>query len=406
MFRTTLGAAALLALTTYFTPTSALSCVAFDANFNLFAFGLGGTDYNLGAQSTWTNGQVSKLTNTGRPPFDGVNTQCFLSQYENAVYVIDGDQSNPSDVHIYDATALSWSTQQVTLAGVDPTSLVAILDHDTNVLFALSAGVLYQLDMTQQKAAAGTISWANVGNPSFTTTNYSPVMALAQNHIHFLDVPGSQPGMADIFVIHYAYFQPAAQLFKASTGNTFPVQHGKTASFFLPDVWQEQFAYVPDDGSATYVVDVANNVTTPFPGPSDTSAGSVYTASTSALVQLSSSNTLSFLPYNQNTGANNANAAWTAITISGLPAASSNSSSASGSSTGSSSATSTVSGTMSKTTSGSVSAKTTASGSNTASSSGSSGTAKPNGAVGRTSGGAVVLGSALAAVGLLLSSAW
>lgn len=68
---------------------------------------------------------------------------------------------------------------------------------------ALSNGELFSLDMSSLKAATGSsLSWADVGKPSFTTTNYQPVMALAQNHIHFLDVPGVPAGSAQIFVIH------------------------------------------------------------------------------------------------------------------------------------------------------------------------------------------------------------
>jgi len=35
------------------------------------------------------------LTSTGRPPWTGNNTACSLSQYSNAVYVLDADASNP-----------------------------------------------------------------------------------------------------------------------------------------------------------------------------------------------------------------------------------------------------------------------------------------------------------------------
>ena len=37
---------------------------------------------------------------------------------------------------------------------------------------------------------------------------------------------------------------------------TFPTSHGKTASFFLTTGVQQEFAFIPDDGSATYVVNV------------------------------------------------------------------------------------------------------------------------------------------------------
>lgn len=46
---------------------------------------------------------------------------------------MNGDASNPSNIHLYDATTKSWSTQTVTTGTFDPSSFNAILDHDTNV---------------------------------------------------------------------------------------------------------------------------------------------------------------------------------------------------------------------------------------------------------------------------------
>ena len=45
------------------------------------------------------------------------------------------------------------------------------------------------------------LAWNLVQDLSFPS-NYNPVMALAQNHIHFLDVGSDGPGEARIFVIH------------------------------------------------------------------------------------------------------------------------------------------------------------------------------------------------------------
>ena len=45
--------------------------------------------------------------------------------------------------------------------------------------------------------------------------------------------------------------QPAPQ----SMGS-FPTSHGKTASFFLTEGVQQEFAFIPDDGSATNIVNV------------------------------------------------------------------------------------------------------------------------------------------------------
>jgi hypothetical protein len=57
--------------------------------------------------------------------------------------------------------------------------------------------------MALMKVANSTaLSWVDVQKLSFNTANYEPVMALAQNHVHFLDVPGVAAGSAMIFVIH------------------------------------------------------------------------------------------------------------------------------------------------------------------------------------------------------------
>jgi hypothetical protein len=107
---------------------------------------------------------------------------------------------------------------------LDPANFKAILDHDTNVfctstcpneiiqgwrthnyayIDALSAGQLFLLNMDSLTSANSTsLSWTLVGTPSFDTTGYDPVMAVAQNHVHFIGVPGLNPGEADIFVIH------------------------------------------------------------------------------------------------------------------------------------------------------------------------------------------------------------
>lgn len=69
-------------------------------------------------------------------PFDGPQTTCYLAQFFNAIYVLNGDNSNPTAVHIFNAQSKTWSTQAVSSGGPDPTSLVAILDHDTNLFCA------------------------------------------------------------------------------------------------------------------------------------------------------------------------------------------------------------------------------------------------------------------------------
>ncbi|KAG9081784.1 hypothetical protein FRC07_014418, partial [Ceratobasidium sp. 392] len=119
----TLGAAA---LSTWFaTPASATSCTAFDSDFNLYGFGIKGRDFAFGPQSGWANVPTGTVMPTaGRPPFDGPNTQCFTAEYFNAIYVLNGDASQPNAIHIFDATTKSWTTQQTTVPdGLDPTSM-------------------------------------------------------------------------------------------------------------------------------------------------------------------------------------------------------------------------------------------------------------------------------------------
>ncbi|KAF8226457.1 hypothetical protein L208DRAFT_1407015 [Tricholoma matsutake] len=271
------------------------SCVAFDIDWNLLAFGFNGKDYNAGPPDTWTTttGTARDMTVTGRPPFNGPNVTCYLSQYTNAIYILGADASRSSALYIYDASANSWSTQTVNTNGLDPASFGAILDHDTNVFYALSHGELYSLDMALMKVANSTpISWADVQKPSFNTGNYAPIMALAQNHIYFLGVPGVAAGSALIFVIHYSFLQPTPQPY----GNI-PATHGQAASFFQNTGVQQEFAFIPDDCSATYVINVETNTTQTLKGPTVKDPSATYFASNDSLVQLSASGSVYYLPY-------------------------------------------------------------------------------------------------------------
>jgi len=219
------------------------------------------------------------------------------------------DKSNPANIGIYDATAKSWSTQVITVNKFDPTNFVAILDHDSDFFYALSNGEMYNLGMNILKKANSTpIPWEDVGAPPWSTAGYQPVMALAQNHVHFLDVPGVAAGSAQIFVIHFSYFQPDAQ----SYGN-FPATHGQTASIFLDEGVQQEFIFVPDDGSQTYVINVESNTTQTLAGPPAKDPQAVYFGAPASFVQLASTGAVSFLAYNPNTTQANAAASWNTV---------------------------------------------------------------------------------------------
>jgi hypothetical protein len=322
-------------------------CVTFDINWNLLAFGFNGKDYNAGVQTTWTSssGSLTDITTSGRPPFNSVNTTCYLSQFFNAVYVLNADTANPSSVYIYDATNKKWSMQSVTPGTFVSSNFAAILDHDTNVFYAYSNASIYSLDMGSLTAANSTaIPWTLVQQPDLSsgtsgtitpganTAGYQPTMALAQNHVHFMGVPGLPAGSVKIFVIHFSFMQPAPQ----SMGN-FPTSHGKTASFFLTTGVQQEYVFIPDDGSATYVVNVETNTTKTLTGPTVQDPFATYSASTSALVQLTTGGKVAFLAYDPNT--TTSGGTWS--TVSSLPVAtfstsnnSSTSTSASGSASG------------------------------------------------------------------------
>jgi hypothetical protein len=310
----------LLLLTLSQSLVSASPCLSFDINFNLLAFGFGGKDYDAGTQDAWATAiNATDITATGRPPFDGVGTTCFLAQFFNAIYVLNGDAKNPNSIYIYDATAKSWSTQVTTPGSFDYSSFNAILDHDTNLFYALSKGSLYGLDMGSLKSANSTpLAWNPVQKAPYPD-GYNPVMALAQNHIHFLNVGSDGPGKARIYVIHYSYFQPEIQDYPGD--KTFPAAHGQTASFFMPTGVQQEFAFIPDDFSGTYVVNVENNSTRTLPPPTVQDTKSTYVAGITSLLQLDSAGAVSFVPYTP--GDNNANAAWSSVkSLAGLVASS------------------------------------------------------------------------------------
>ncbi|TEB22363.1 hypothetical protein FA13DRAFT_1766451 [Coprinellus micaceus] len=276
-------------------PTSASR---FDASWNLLAFNFDSKD-SLIPSSAFTSSSSSSVTTTditkpsGRPPFDAPSSPplCYTSQFTNAIYVLNADAAGPVQTTLPPTSSTTLQSYNVN------EGFGAILDRDTNVFYALTKGnLLMSLDMGLLKAANATaLTWNEVQNPAWTSgedgtqegsgsglEGYEfPTMALAQNHVHFVGgVPGLKEGEAKIFVIHYSYLQPSPQSYPSNSGSAaFPTTHGRTASFFRDDSVQTQFAYIPDDGSAAYVVDVTANSTTTLPGPPAKDAYAAYAAS-------------------------------------------------------------------------------------------------------------------------------
>jgi hypothetical protein len=76
---------------------------------------------------------------------------------------------------------------------------------------------------------------------------------------------------------------------------------------------QEEFAFIPDDCSATYVLNVESNTTRTLAGPSTKDAGATYFAGIDSLVQLDSTGAVSYLPYSPNDSSANAAAKWSNV---------------------------------------------------------------------------------------------
>lgn len=97
-----------------------------------------------------------------------------------------------------------------------------------------------------------------------------------------------------------SWMQPTIQSYGTPA---FPNTHGKAASIFQPEGQgvQTEFAFIPDDGSATYVVNVLSNTTKSLSGPPKADPLASYYASTNAIVQLTSDGKVSYLPYDNTT---------------------------------------------------------------------------------------------------------
>ena len=66
---------------------------------------------------------------------------------------------------------------------------------------------MYALNMGELKAAQpDPLGWEDTQSTPYGS-DYEPVMALAHNHVHFINVPGTDAGSANIFVIHCKPYQ-------------------------------------------------------------------------------------------------------------------------------------------------------------------------------------------------------
>ncbi|KAI9346563.1 hypothetical protein BDR26DRAFT_834764 [Obelidium mucronatum] len=288
----------------------AIGCTVNDMSQNLYVFGAPYGDINLGASSSdWVSSAApatpNVLTNiANRPAFDTANPSCAFAPYLNYITVLNGDSSKGlKALHVFDVKSATWSIVSLTGADIpDAVDYAATLDHNTNVVYAWSRGYIYRVgdanDLTKLATNPSlSLPWIPkpiVNDQPFDGAGYKPVFGQGTNHLHFLNAPGLANGQAWIFVIHYSWWQPEPQTF-----GSFKAGPGQT--IYIPELDQSKapavFAYIPDDGSATYLIDTITNTTTTIAGFGKSGPTYRYSATSSNIVQLdTSSGNLKVLP--------------------------------------------------------------------------------------------------------------
>lgn len=250
------------------------ACVVTDAADRGYLFGTPEGDFLIGID------ELTKLSNSqNRPTFAGAKTQCFLAQYNNALYAVDSS----TQIFKFYFGNNTWAITKTT-GDVDPSKMELILDHDTLVFYGLYNQQMYYLVLTGGEEDA---SW-NLMNQSPFPPSYVPVVGFSQNHMFYLNLPGQPPSTAQVFVIHYAYWQPEKQVY---SGPKFPQSLGKTTFLLKSDNSVPfVFVFIPEDFSYTFLVDaeISANSTVGFPAPTVKDSKAVYTAGFSRIYQLTS----------------------------------------------------------------------------------------------------------------------
>ncbi|KAI8850803.1 hypothetical protein BC829DRAFT_441930 [Chytridium lagenaria] len=274
----------------------ATHCVVFDSEDKVYFFGVSGGDGIASAESAgWRDeGFDRELSFTapsgvGRPPFDGENTQCYLSHYINALYVLNGDKANPLDVHIYDVVTNRWSTQKVTQTASGPTpnlsTAITALDHNTNVFYSLdldSGGTLFNLKIGDATPSTP-LSWDISLSLSFNSPQKFSSSTPAPNI----------PCQSRVFVIHYNYEQPELTTYN---GASFPAVPGTGIMMFQRDMQPSPvFGFIPLDASATYLIDTNTNTSTAFAGPPMSGDAVKYAAGSTHIMAVSAEGRAAFL---------------------------------------------------------------------------------------------------------------
>lgn len=294
---------------------------------------------------------------------------------------------------------------------------------------------MYSLDLSTagKSASSNAIAWMEQNKPPFAAAAAAAgaaelTMAEASNHILFFGVPSLPSGSADIFVIHYSYYQPDAQPFTLTNGasTNFPTSSGAAVGVPLASNGAgNQVVFIPDDFSNTFLIthwtspSTAGstndapagimsyiNTTQTLPAPESKDVQANYVSSDTSLVQMTSSGDIYYLEGAYGDGyAAKSDASWKklAYTVNGVSAASQNGGGGGSGNNSSSSSTNTGSGTATR--SGSTTASGTGTGTGASSSqtgTGTSGAIHRFDALGGKQRDVGMIGVAVACIGIAL----
>ena len=224
-----------------------VGCPVFDAEGGLYLFGTRGDFRVLGSSLD----QLSPLqVNENRPDFRQPNLVCMSSYNLNTVYFLNAN-SETDKIYYFDFGTQKFGFVTMTGAGPDLTTVQAIIDYDTLVIYAYSKGEMKRLgdaqDLNLSKKGTS-LPWiqANMNNvpPNFSS-DYVPTLAHAHFNLFFYGVPNVPNGNVWGFRIHYGDFGSQPQ----PVGSDFKSMHGQAVT--LQFKWPEQKEH---GGSPSHVV--------------------------------------------------------------------------------------------------------------------------------------------------------
>jgi hypothetical protein len=204
-----------------------VGCPVFDDIGNLYLFS---------AASNYAISSFGAVQDFVGPSFQSDNLVCLPSFNLNAVFFLNADPAHPEILHSYFFGTKTWRNITMTGSGPDLSTVRAVLDYDTLVIYAFdSSTVMKRLgDASNENLRyidnpQFTISWQEASNNAvpFNSHGYLPTFGHAFFNLYFFNVPGTAPGQVWGWRIHYAEWGPSPQ----SVQSDFPNTPGQTTTF-------------------------------------------------------------------------------------------------------------------------------------------------------------------------------